>query len=75
MTGAGPWPQDVMQCRTCKADIVWLRTKAGKSMPVNVQPTAAPFRGPTAGETAYKHGEHQSHFVTCPQRDEHRRSR
>ncbi len=63
---AGPYPKDVTQCRACEADIVFLKTKKQKWIPVNVVPTEHEFRGPNAGETAFKYGEHQAHFSTCP---------
>ncbi len=46
--------------------MVFLKTKKGKWMPVNVVPTESGFRGPNAGETKFIYGEHQPHFVTCP---------
>ena len=67
MTGAGPNPRDVVPCRACGADIVFVKTKNGKQMPVNVMPTEKPFRGPNAGELMFVYGEHQSHFQTCPE--------
>lgn len=73
--GAGPYPKDVKQCDGCEADIVWMRTKKAKHMPVNVIPTDANFRGPTAGELRYKHGEHQPHWATCPCAGEFRKGR
>lgn len=62
---AGPNPADIVGCRSCGADLVFLRTKKGKQMPVNVMPTEPGFRGPDAGETEFVYGEHQSHFQTC----------
>ena len=62
---AGPYPKDVKQCRACEADIVFLKTRKGKWMPVNVVPTEREFRGPNAGELKFRYGEHQPHFVTC----------
>lgn len=62
---AGPYPKDVKQCRACEADMVFLKTKRGKWMPVNVVPTESEFRAPNAGERKFIYGEHQPHFVTC----------
>ena len=75
MSGAGPNPADVVKCSACGADIVFVRTKSGKRMPVNVMPTDKRFRGPNAGELDYVHGEHQSHFATCVEADRFRRDR
>ena len=71
--GAGPYPKDISQCRGCDADIVWMKTMRGKKIPVNVMPTEPEFRGPNAGETGFKYGEHQAHFATCPVAGEFRR--
>jgi len=68
------------RCKTCGTEIVWCKTKKGKSMPVDVNKredgnlilddidgdTIAIYVG--AGE-----GDHVSHFVTCKQADQHRR--
>ena len=67
MNPGGPRPQDIAHCRACGADMVYLRTKNGARMPVNVMPTDASFRGPNAGELVYIHREYQSHFITCPE--------
>lgn len=69
---AGPLPKDIAHCRSCEAAVVFVRTAAGKLMPVNVNPTDARYRGPNAGELAYVHGAHQSHFATCPAAQKHR---
>lgn len=66
-SAAGPYPKDVKQCQACEADMVFLKTKRGKWMPVNVVPTEPGFRGPNAGERKFIYGEHQPHFVTCPE--------
>ncbi len=73
MRDAGPYPKDVKQCSACEADMVFLKTKKGKWIPVNVIPTDSEFRGPNAGEIKYKHGEHQPHPATCPCAGEFRR--
>lgn len=62
---AGPYPKDIKRCRACGADMVFLKTKRGKWIPVNVVPTESGFRGPNAGERKFIYSEHQPHFVTC----------
>lgn len=62
---AGPSPAEITSCRSCGADIVFLKTRAGKRMPVNVTPTKPEFRGPNHGEIEYVHGEHEPHWGTC----------
>jgi hypothetical protein len=63
------------KCRSCGAYIVWLKTKAGKNMPVDAdslddvdleaEAGEMPLFDPSAG--------HISHFATCPNADQHRR--
>lgn len=54
-------------CSSCGARVVWMRTAAGKGMPV--EPETVP-----PGETTFdaKAG-HVSHFAMCSNRDQHRR--
>lgn len=58
------------QCRSCGADIVWFRTKSGNRMPVDELSTA-----PADAEHQLDLSRHKSHFATCPQADQHRRTR
>ena len=79
------------RCTSCNANIIWATTAAtGKAMPVDVEPhpggnvllTERVGRSPLAevvapGQDSLIAGEplRRSHFVTCPQADQHRRSR
>jgi hypothetical protein len=53
-------------CRSCGAEIVWLRTASGRNMPINAE-TFEP------GDEQFDAKRHQSHFATCPEADQHRR--
>ena len=55
-------------CRTCGAEIVWLRTASGKNMPVDATSWEP-------GDETFEPQRHVSHFATCPQAHQHRRSR
>lgn len=55
------------QCRSCGAPIVWLPTRTGKTMPVDMA-TVRP------GDALFDHTRHVSHFATCPQADTWRHS-
>ena len=64
------------RCKSCQAEIVWSTTEAGKAVPLNTPPEKRFIM-------TIKHGEGesvklvetwQSHFVTCPQAKEHRKS-
>lgn len=59
---------DVVSCRSCKADIVFLRTAAGKTMPVNAD-TVEP------GDTEFEYGRHVSHYSTCNDPERFRKRR
>jgi hypothetical protein len=50
----------IVDCRSCGAPIVWVRTVAGYRMPVNAAP------GELDGE---------SHFATCPHADAWRKKK
>ena len=63
------------RCKSCNAEITWLPTRNGGSMPVNTETL-------TLGEQAYTrrgqppifiYGKHESHFATCPDADKHRK--
>ena len=75
------------RCRSCGAQIIWIKMKSGKAMPVDAKPI--PYRESFSsgmklvtaeGEVvqASYDGNSQnygytSHFVTCPNADMHRR--
>jgi hypothetical protein len=48
--------------------MVWLKTKAGKSIPVDAATV-------TEGDTYYKHGAHISHFATCKFAEQFRKAK
>ncbi len=58
----------VRSCRSCSAGIVWMQTKTGKTIPVDV----ASVRN---DDTLFDPAIHKSHFITCPDADKHRKSR
>lgn len=76
-------------CRSCGQPIWWARNiETGKAMPVDVEPTEGANvvlyrRGTACLARVLKKGElpapgektRLNHFVTCPNREQHRRSR
>jgi hypothetical protein len=59
----------ITRCSSCRAQIVWLKTAAGKNMPVDadtVKPEDTEFDADS---------DHVSHFATCPNAQQHRRQR
>jgi len=70
-------------CRSCKAPVVWVRTRAGKRMPVDPEPVeggniilserdhATPLAVYVEADPGVMR--HVSHFATCPNADQHRK--
>lgn len=56
----------ITRCRSCRAQIIWFKTSAGKNMPVDAD-TVEPE------DDELDLTRHVSHFSTCPQADQHRR--
>lgn len=54
-----------VNCRSCGAWILFVRTKSGR-MPIDYQPEFA-------ADTHYDKARHVSHFATCPNADKHRK--
>lgn len=74
------------RCRSCNAEIIWAITENGKKIPLDAEPVARPIGlfaidtstdPPLAVSTASerREPEYRSHFATCPNADQHRRSR
>ena len=64
---APPPALEAQQCRSCGADIIWITTLAGKHAPCDKG-----FRNVTTVDGRTVRG-HESHFSTCPNRDQHRK--
>lgn len=56
----------ITRCRTCRAQIIWFKTEAGKNMPVDADTVEAE-------DDELDLDRHVSHFATCPQANQHRR--
>ena len=55
---------NVVQCKSCGANIVWVKTAAGKNMPIDAE-TCPP------GATMYDKINMNPHWVSCPNADQH----
>lgn len=75
---------DPEKCRSCSAPIYWAVTEAGKSIPVDAEPIptgnmalnflTAGVSARILGRSEHHNGaRYQSHFVTCPNANKHRR--
>ena len=70
-------------CRTCGAEIIWAKTRTGKSMPLDAIPVGQDVEGTCLLEDgiayfgAFDHKpdapRYVSHFATCPNAAKHRR--
>jgi hypothetical protein len=59
------------RCRSCNADVVWMRSRIGNLMLVDLATVDLAVKG--VERDVFNHRVHTSHFVTCPQADEWRR--
>jgi hypothetical protein len=57
-----------MKCKSCGKEIVYLRTAAGKIMPVDRETT-------DAADEYFDQERHTSHFATCPDAERFRKKR
>lgn len=74
------------RCKSCRAPIVWATTERGRAIPVDAEPHAdgnlvlVPVDRGVYLARAYqplfdgKAKRHRSHFATCPNAPEHRKS-
>lgn len=68
-------------CRSCGKPIIWCKTKAGKNMPVDAEPSEAGTvlvkgdKCEVVKKTDLLPGMvlHTSHFSTCPHSSQHRK--
>ncbi len=61
-------PNKTYTCRSCGAQIVWVKTNSGKNMPVDA--STCPD-----GATSFDPGAMRSHFATCSFASSHRAPR
>lgn len=63
-------------CSTCGAEIIWATSERGRPMPLDAKPEKRILLEQNGKATIARVVDtYVSHFVTCPQRDEHRRLR
>ena len=62
-------PIQIKQCRSCNADIVFLKTKKGSFMPVNAETVHE-------GDDEFDASKgHMTHYATCPTGHQFRRTK
>lgn len=65
----------VAQCRSCGAEIVWLKTQAGKNMPVDRKRLDGGDAAEDVHRWKFDRDRHVSHFSSCPNGEQHRKKR
>lgn len=63
----------ISRCRSCDASIVWMITNTGSRMPVDADSVDESELEWFSGFPVFDPQEHQSHFATCPNANQHRR--
>jgi predicted RNA-binding protein with PUA-like domain len=56
----------IAYCRSCKFPIVWMKTEAGRNMPVDPDDV-------DPDDETFDPKKHTSHFATCEHAGQHRR--
>ena len=63
------------ECKSCKAEIIWIKTPAGRNHPVDAEPMSMWVQNedhPVNQQGWSIVQGHISHFATCPNADQHR---
>ena len=60
-------------CKSCNAEITWIKTEGGKNHPVDAKATKRWVNVISLGWLLLD--THESHFATCPNADQHRKSK
>ena len=71
-----------MKCKSCKEEIIFCSTKAGKSIPVNFSSLTDKDKNWLINRPKemyevllpFRYGEHITHFTTCPHSKEWRKN-
>lgn len=69
---------EISECKTCGAEIVWMKTRNDKNIPVDLpdaDDTRADLdsREEVLASKLYNRERMKTHFETCPQSDQHRK--
>ncbi len=65
-----------MKCKSCGADILWVKMLSGKSMPLDMPPEkriVLSDHGDATSEYGAVEDTYVSHFATCPNAAAHRK--
>lgn len=67
--------EKISECKSCGAEIRWLKTKAGKNIPVDLPDPEDLKRDEILAADLYEKATMTCHFETCPNADQHRKPR
>lgn len=63
-------------CKSCGAEIKWMKTESGKNIPVDVPPVEQETKYDLVlTESVFKPGLMTAHFATCPNANKHRKTK
>lgn len=62
----------IAECKSCGAEIVWMKTKKGKNIPVDLPAEEDAMRMEVLSADLYDRDLHTTHFDTCPNAEKHR---
>lgn len=65
----------ISACKSCGAEIVWMKTKNDKNICVDLPPVEDPLRDEVMEATLFDRERFTTHFETCPNASQHRRAR
>jgi len=66
----------IARCKSCGAEIIWIKTPQGKNHPVDAKPKKMWVHEDHPVHYPWKLVDaHESHFATCPNADQHRKSK
>ena len=67
---------EVQKCKSCKTDIVWMKTAKNKFIPVNLNERVRVYLDFTEPRPLiFNHKTMESHFATCPFADSFRKQK
>ena len=58
--------ENYAKCRSCEAEIIWAKTKAGKAIPLDRSPVMIRWVREGTTDVVVQKTTYQTHFVTCP---------
>lgn len=67
------------KCKSCKAEIIWGKTKKDKWIPINFDSLSSTdlrylqVANAEQNPILFRYGEHISHYATCPEADKFRK--